>query len=107
MGRNYSKQKDYSVYVANILAKHYDYLKERLWICPNGNYRGRSMEDIFADTVIYVIQDKEACNLKTEAEILKHFEYRFNMIKFQVVKDSIAPGLPLDEAMYASYVTEW
>lgn len=106
MGRSYHKEKPYYHKVANVLAAHYKELKQNLCPNPAGNYAGRNTEDIFSDTIMFVIHDEQASKLHTDQEILKHFEYRHNMITFQVVKDSGVPYLQLDEAITTSDVTE-
>lgn len=47
---------------------------------------GRSDEDLFSDTILFVMSDKEAVNL-TDDELIIHFKRRFKMIKFQIYKD--------------------
>ena len=47
---------------------------------------GRSDEDIFDDTVMFLLGDREAENL-TDIEMISHFKRRFKMIKFQTYKD--------------------
>ena len=47
---------------------------------------GRSDEDIFDDTVMFLLGDKEAEEL-TDVEMISHFKRRFKMIKFQTYKD--------------------
>lgn len=97
MGRNYYKEKPYSNRVAEVIARHYNELKQCLCPAAYGNHAGRSTEDIFSDTVIYVIQDEAAHNLSTDAEILNHFEYRHRMIMYQVIKDSHPECAALEE----------
>lgn len=89
MGRKYYKEKPYSVKVLDVIARHYNELKQRLCPIAYGNYAGRSTEDIFSDTICVVIQDETTKKLKTDEEILKFFEYRFKMVSFQVIKDQI------------------
>lgn len=97
MGRNYYKDKPYSSRVAEVIAAHYDELKQRLCPIVYGNHAGRSTEDIFSDTAIYVIQDEAASNLDTDTEILAHFERRHQMITFQVAKDNNRKDIALKE----------
>ena len=47
---------------------------------------GRSDEDIFDDTFLFILGDKQAENL-TDVEIVEHFKRRFKMIRFQIYKD--------------------
>ena len=88
MGRRYDKGKPCSVRVMEVIASHYNELKQRLCPFEYGNYSGRSTEDIFSDTIIMLIQDEAVASLKTDIEILKMFEYRFNLVSFQVVRDN-------------------
>lgn len=88
MGRKYYKDKPYSARVLKVIATHYNELKQKLCPMAYGNYAGRNTEDIFSDTIITVIQDEAAKELKIDAEILKYFEYRFRMVSFQVIRDS-------------------
>lgn len=47
---------------------------------------GRSDEDIFDDTFLFILGDKDAVNL-TDEEFISHFKRRYKMIKFQIYKD--------------------
>lgn len=47
---------------------------------------GRSDEDIFDDTIMFLLGDKEAEDL-TDSEMVDHFKRRFNMVRFQTYKD--------------------
>lgn len=77
--------------VANIIAKHYYRLRGELDVelLSTRNYLGRTGEDIFSDTVLYIIHNEEARKLK-EDELIKLFKYRYNMIKFQTIKDAVS-----------------
>lgn len=97
MGRKYYKDKPYSVKVLEVIAKHYNELKQQLCPIAYGNYAGRSTEDIFSDTICVVIQDETAKNLKTDDEILKLFEYRFKLVSFQVIKDNKEDAIQHEE----------
>ena len=88
MGRHYYKDKAHSDRILGVIASHYNELKQKLCPVVYGNYTGRSTEDIFSDTIMFVIEDKATEALSTDEEILKHFVYRFNMISYQVIKDS-------------------
>lgn len=81
------KRKPHSDYVASIIAKHYNKLREQLDSGRSGNFLSMSFEDIFQETVLYVIQDKKAFGM-TETEILKHFKQKYSVIKFQTIFDS-------------------
>ncbi|MBK5721364.1 hypothetical protein JGH11_10815 [Dysgonomonas sp. Marseille-P4677] len=85
--RNRHKEKPYSCFVSSIIAKHYDRLREEFNKGKEGNFGSMSFEDIFQETILYVIQDKTAFNL-SEKEILDHFKYRYKMIQYQIIQDS-------------------
>lgn len=85
--RNRYKSKEYSPYVAEVLAKHFKSLSSELNRSKHGNYQSMSYEDIFQETVLYVIQDKRAFKM-SESAILDHFRYRYKMISFQIIQDS-------------------
>lgn len=85
--RNRYKAKEHSDRVACILADHYNELKSLFDVTPNGNYLSMSNEDIFSETILYVIQDKKAFNM-SETDLIKYFKYKYNMISFQIINDS-------------------
>lgn len=97
MGRKYYKDKPYSAKALEVIAKHYNELKQKLCPIACGNYAGRITEDIFSDTICVVIQDEAAMNLRTETEILKLFEYRFKRVSFQVIRDNKEDMLQYEE----------
>lgn len=100
MQRNRYKKNKASTYVARIIGEHYIELHERLCRGKHGNFGSRSYEDIFSDTIIFVIQDSEAANLITPTAVIEYFIYRYNMIEYQVIKDS----QQLKETAYADYL---
>lgn len=77
----------HSDYVASVLAKHYDSLKQEFDDGDTGNFHSMSYSDIFHEAILYVIQDKKAFEMP-EDELIEHFKYRYNMIKFQIIQDS-------------------
>lgn len=87
--RNRQRYKDvpHSDYIASIIAKHFNMLKNDLCEGDRGNFYSMSYEDIFQETVLYTIQDKKSFDL-SEKEVIEHFKYRYNMIKFQIIQDS-------------------
>lgn len=85
--RNRHEKKPHSGYVACIIAKHYDKLKNEFNRCKDGNFCSMSFEDIFQESILYVIQDPIAFNM-SESEIIEHFRYRYKMIKYQITQDS-------------------
>lgn len=85
--------------VMSAIGRNYSKLKEKLLIEDTGNYCSESMEDIFHDTIQYVIQDEAASGLTTDKEIMTHFLYRYRMIKFQRIMDDRA----MKEVGYTEY----
>ena len=83
--RNRYKRNSYYPKVAEAIGKNY--LKLRSLCCVEfDTFHGSlSREDIFQDTVLYVIQDVEASLLESEEDIIKHFCYRYKMIAFQII----------------------
>lgn len=73
--------------VASVIAKHYDKLRVEFDKGKDGNFGSMSFEDIFHESILYIIQDKTAFNL-SEQEILEHFRYRYKMIQYQIIQDS-------------------
>lgn len=71
--RNRYKRNSYYPKVAEAIGKNY--LKLRSLCCVEfDTFHGSlSREDIFQDTVLYVIQDVEASLLESEEDIIKHF----------------------------------
>lgn len=81
------KSVPHSDYVASVLAKHYNGLKQEFDTGDAGNFHSMSYSDIFHEAILYVIQDKKAFEM-SEDELIEHFKYRYNMIKFQIIQDS-------------------
>jgi len=46
-----------------------------------------SFEDIFQETVLYVIQDKKAFDMP-EFDLLEYFRYKYKMIRYQIIQDA-------------------
>jgi hypothetical protein len=44
-------------------------------------------DDIFHDTIIYVVQERKVSDMKTDGELMNHFIYRFKMIAFHTIRD--------------------
>lgn len=98
--RRRQKRGRINVCVSNALARLYHTLYE---ICCRGPATGSGyygQEDIFQETILFVIQDPAAAHLKTDEEIIKHFKYRFQMIRFQIIKDN----QQLKEINYADHI---
>lgn len=85
--------------VMEAVARNYDRLKGMCGAGIHGIYGGEVFEDMFQDAVLYVIQDSAAVSLKSDDQIVEHFLYRFNMIKFQRINDDKARR----EVEYADY----
>lgn len=54
---------------------------------PHIAYGGRSFDDLFADTYIYILSDPAATACHTPQLLAAHFRYRFRMIRFQTIAD--------------------
>lgn len=81
------------------ISKNYSKLKELCNYNKRGCYCSKSYEDIFQDTILYVIHDDDSLNLNEE-EIINHFVYRYNMIEFQTISDNKM----MKEVKYADYI---
>ena len=71
-----------------VIARNYNSLKSALVSDIEINVSGRSYEDIFEDTILFVYGDCKAENITDEAAILEHFKYRFKMIRFKAFAES-------------------
>ena len=98
--RNRYKKSKYSPHIAEVIGQNYSRLQSLCHIGDYGLFGSRSYEDIFQDTVVFVIQDMEASKLTSDEAIIKHFSHRFNMIKFQIIQDANE----LKEIPYADYL---
>lgn len=85
--------------VMNVIGRNYNKLREMCGNDVGKLYCSESFEDIFHDTIQFVIQDKSAASLATEGEIIYHFVYRYRMIRFQRIMDDKM----LREVEYADY----
>lgn len=81
------------------ISKNYSKLKELCNYNKRGCYCSKSYEDIFQDTILYVIHDDDSLNLNEE-EIINHFVNRYNMIEFQTISDNKM----MKEVKYADYI---
>lgn len=75
-------------FIANALGRLY---KDLFEVCCRGPVSGCGCygnEDIFQETILFVIRDLAASTLRTDDEIIRHFKYRFQMIRYQVMKDN-------------------
>lgn len=60
-------------------------------LCAYGQYithASAAYEDIFHDTILYVIYDREALRKHTDGAFTEHFLYRFRMLSYQTLKDN-------------------
>lgn len=89
-----------SRYALDVIAKNYGRLKKLCNYNDRGCYCSKSYEDIFQDTILYVIHDKEASCINNEEEMIRHFCYRYKMIEFQTINDD----KELREVKYADYI---
>lgn len=74
--------------VAQIIAANYYLLKDKTneGLIHN-DISAKTIDDIFSDTVLFVLQDEKAASLKTRAEIIDYFIYRFKMFNFRAFKE--------------------
>lgn len=86
--RTRQKKNRVNEFVSRALGRLYKGLYEACCRGPASGCGYYSNEDIFQETILFVIQDPAASALKTDAEIIKHFKYRFQMIRYQVIKDN-------------------
>jgi hypothetical protein len=75
-----------SAEVANMIAESYGLLYELCECHSNKLYESQSREDVFHETVLYAIHDKNAP--KDRKKFINYFQYKFNMILFQTTRDS-------------------
>ena len=86
--------------IAEVIGRNYFRLQALCQYSSLGLFESRSYEDIFQDTVLFVIQDPKASKLTSDEAIIKHFCHRFNMIRFQTIQDA----KQLKEIPYADYI---
>lgn len=98
--RNRYKKNKYYPKVAESIGRNYIRLQSLCHYRDFGLYGSRSYEDIFQDTVIYVIQDAEASTLLSDEAIIDHFCHRYRMIEYQTIQDA----KQLKEIPYADYI---
>lgn len=84
----------------DVISRNYSKLKELCNYNDRGCYCSKSYEDIFQDTILFVVHDSEALDLETDEEIIKHFLYRYKMVEFQTINDNKM----LKEVKYADYI---
>lgn len=74
--------------VAELLARYYLSLRDKLCKGKHGNMLAMSYEDIFHNAIVKTIQDEETIKLTTDEEILEFFEKRYRSIEMEIVRDS-------------------
>ena len=84
----------------DVIAKNYNRLYAMCNISDRGCYCSKSYEDIFQETILYVVHDKESFTKQTEKELIDYFLYKFKMIEFQTINDNKM----LKEVKYAEYL---
>lgn len=94
--RNIKLQSDMSKKAAKIIAENYSTLKTSICNEHDLNIAGATEEDIFNDTVIFVIHEKDISKL-SEVELLDHFKDRFKMLMFQITQDENSKQKHLSE----------
>ena len=83
-----------------MIAQNFIRLRRECKISDHGNNKVQTREDIFSETILYVVYDPDALLCEDVEAFIKHFLYRFNMIEFQIVQDSNQ----LKEIPYADYL---
>lgn len=83
-----------------MIAQNYNRLHELCNVSDHGNYGSFTKEDIFSETILYVIHDPEALSCAGIEAFCKHFKRRYKLIEFQTIKDS----KQLKEIPYADYI---
>ena len=83
--RNYDR-KPYRGNVERI-ELYYHRLRELCGYGQHITHESPSYEDIFHDTVIHVMYDREALEKADGQEFIDHFLFRFRMISYQTIKD--------------------
>lgn len=100
MMRNRYKQSRFYPAIAESIGRNYDKLRALCFRQAAGYFDSRGHEDIFQDTVLYVIQDAEALQCVTDEALVTHFLRRYRMIEFQTIHDA----QQLKKIPYADYL---
>lgn len=80
--------------IMQMIATHYQELRFICQCAWTAKTRAKTFDDIFQDTVLYVVQDAEALG-KEGDEMSKHFLFRFRMLQYQAAMEQF------DESNYA------
>lgn len=99
MRNRYKNNKFYPV-VAESIGRNYYKLRSLCFRQFTGMFASQSYDDIFQDTVLYVIQDAESLKCSTDEALIKHFLCRYRMIEFQTIRDA----QQLKNKPYADYL---
>lgn len=70
-----------------VIARNYDKLRALCNSSDRGCYCSKSYEDIFQDTILYVVHDLSSFNMTRDEEVIDLFLYRYKMIEFQTIND--------------------
>lgn len=98
--RNRYKQSKYYPAIAESVGRNYVKLRALCFHQAAGYFDSRSYEDIFQDTILYVIQDAESLQCTTDDALISHFLRRYKMIEFQTIHDA----QQLKKMPYADYI---
>jgi hypothetical protein len=71
--------------VATMIGELYNQLYESCKCKSVVLYEGQSREDVFQETILFAIHDKNAPHDRNL--FIRYFQYKFNMILFQTIKD--------------------
>lgn len=99
MRNRYKKNKFYPVVVEGI-GRNYYKLRTLCFRQVAGYFDSRGYEDIFQDTVLYVMQDAQAMHCTTDEDLIAHFLHRYRMIEYQTIHDA----QQLKRTPYADYI---
>lgn len=94
------KKNDPDNRISEMIATNYNRLRDACNVSSSGNYAGITKEDIFSETIWYVIHDPKSLLCTSADDFIKHFQYRFRMIEFQITKDANL----LKEIPYADHI---
>lgn len=99
MRDRYRKNKYYPE-IAEIIGRNFKKLHALCFRENAGYFDSRNYEDIFQDTVIYVIQDTMSLTCKTDSDLIQHFLCRYRMIEYQAIQDA----KQINTILYADYL---
>lgn len=98
--RDRYKRSEFYQDVAESIGRNYNKLRDLCFRQSQVCFDSRGYDDIFQDTVLYVIQDPRSLGCKTDDALIEHFLYRYRMIEYQTVKDA----QELKRMPYADYL---